>query len=381
MKKILILVTVVGLLASCGQGKKEKDAALNDLKAKIEKLKGSKDSTGKALAELEKELAKIDTSKIEKKKLVAIETIGGGSFTHSIDLQGKVEAENTTTVSTKYGPGQVTSLSINKGDYVRAGQRILTLNNEPLKKQRLVLETQLATAKDLYQRQKNLWDQNIGAEVQVISARTQVETLERNINALDEQIRGSVVYAPISGIADVVNVRVGETFGASPFPQIQIVNNGRLKLLIEVPENYLAKIGVGNTVVANFIDVNKSFTTTITRVGQSINQFSRSYTVEASLPSGANLKPNQLATTKIIDYAVANAIVVPINIVQTDEKGKYIMVADKAPNGKLYARKKSVGIGNMYGDGIEVKQGITPGDQIIIAGYQSLFEGQLLTTN
>jgi membrane fusion protein, multidrug efflux system len=355
---ILTTILVASLISSCGDtSKKETNDKLNALKEQLEKRKK------------------------EKAKLVALETIGGGNFQHSIDLQGKVEAENITTISPKYGPGLVSALYISKGSYVSKGQKILTLNSEPYIKQRQILETQLTTAKDLYQRQKNLWDQNIGSEVQVISAKTQVETLEKNIAAINEQIKGSTVYAPMSGIADVVDIRVGETFGASPFPQIQLVNNGNLKLSIEVPENYLSKIGVGSQVQVNFPDNNQNFTTTISRVAQSINTFSRSFTVEAKLPSGSNVKPNQLAIAKIVDYATSNAIVVPINVVQTDEKGKYIMVADKGSSGKMYARKKHIAIGNMYGDGLEVKQGISAGDQVIIGGYQNLFEGQLITLN
>jgi membrane fusion protein, multidrug efflux system len=379
---IITALTAILILTACGSaGKKENNARLTELREQLEKVKVEKTGIDKKIAEIEKEIKKLDTAKKEKAKLVAIETIGGANFQHSVDLQGKVEAENITTIAPKYGPGLVSALYISQGKYVNKGDKILTLNSEPYVKQRQVLETQLATAKDLYQRQKNLWDQNIGSEVQVISAKTQVETLDKNIAAINEQIKGSTVYAPMSGIADVVNIRVGETFGASPFPQIQLVNNGSLKLSIEVPENYLSKIGVGAQVQVNFPDNNQNYTTSITRVAQSINTFSRSFTVEAKLPGGSNLKPNQLAIAKIIDYATTNAVVVPINVVQTDEKGKFIMVADKGTNGIMYARKKHIAIGSMYGEGLEVKQGINAGDQIIIGGYQNLFEGQLITLN
>ncbi len=379
---IITAITAIIILTACGDaGKKENNAKLIELKEQLEKHKAEKAVLDKTIAGLEKEIKVLDTTKKEKAKLVAIETIGGGNFQHSVDLQGKVEAENITTIAPKYGPGLVSALYISKGSFVSKGQKILTLNSEPYIKQRQILETQLATAKDLYQRQKNLWDQNIGSEVQVISAKTQVETLEKNIAAINEQVKGSTVYAPMSGIADVVDIRVGETFGASPFPQIQLVNNGSLKLSIEVPENYLSKIGVGSQVQVNFPDNGQNYTTSITRVAQSINQFSRSFTVEAKLPGGSNLKPNQLAIAKIVDYATSNAVVVPINVVQTDEKGKYIMVADKGSNNAMYARKKHIAVGNMYGEGLEVKQGLNPGDQVIIGGYQNLFEGQLITLN
>jgi membrane fusion protein, multidrug efflux system len=381
MKQINIIWLLLLVFASCGDaGKKEKQAQLTELKKESEDLKKQRDALSKRLSEIDEKMNALDSTRKEKPKLIIAETVGGGNFTHSIDLQGKVEAENIVNVSPKYGPSQVNRLMINKGSNVSKGQPIMELNTEPYRKNKEVIITQLETAKDLLRRQENLWKQNIGSEVQVISARTQVETLEKNIEAINEQIRGGIVYAPISGVVDVLNLKVGETFGASPFPQVQIINKGSMKLAIEVPENYLAKITVGATIQATFPDLNQTVTCSVTRIGQSINQFSRSFTVEAALGGvGASLKPNQIAIARIIDYATTNAIVVPINVVQTDEKGKFIMVANTAPNGKMYAHKKQIFVGNMYGDGIEIKQGLVPGDRVITAGYQNLFENQLVS--
>jgi len=73
-------------------------------------------------------------------------------------------------------------------------------------------------------------------------------------------------------------------------------------------------------------------------------------------------------------------LLIPLTILQTDEKGKYVYVI-ATENGKKIARKKPVQVGEIYGDNIEVKGGLTVGDQVITEGFQSLYEGQVVTTS
>ena len=85
-----------------------------------------------------------------------------------------------------------------------------------------------------------------------------------------------------------------------------------------------------------------------------------------------------MANVKIQDYAVANAIVAPVNTLQNDEKGKFIMVAVKEGK-KLVARKRYIDVGELYNDQLEVRNGLKAGDVIVSEGFQSLYDGQLLT--
>jgi membrane fusion protein, multidrug efflux system len=68
-----------------------------------------------------------------------------------------------------------------------------------------------------------------------------------------------------------------------------------------------------------------------------------------------------------------------VNTLQSDEKGKYVMVLSKE-NDKMYARKKMVIIGQFYADKLEIKSGLALGDQVITEGFQGLFDGQLIST-
>lgn len=387
--KFTLLILVVTFTA-CG-GKDQ----LTQKKTELEKLKKEQLTLSEKIKNLETEIAKLDTTskKEDVAKLIGVSPIVVQDFVHYIDLQGRVDAENISYISPRLGPGQVKALYIKKGDYVKKGQLLLKLDDAVIKqsiaaaKQNLeTLKTQLSFAKDLYNRQNNLWKQGIGTEVQLVSAKTNVETLEKqliaaeeNIKTVQEQANGSNVYSDVEGVAEEVNIRVGETFtgmGAMG-AQIKIVNTNLLKVLTDVPENYASKVKVGSKVIINLPDINKSFNTSISLAGKIINPNNRSFVAEAKLPVDGAIRPNQNAQVKIEDYAVKNAISIPVNTIGTDEKGKYVYVAVKE-NNKLVARKKTITVGELYNQMIEVKSGLASGDQLITSGYQNIYDGQLL---
>ena len=247
---------------------------------------------------------------------------------------------------------------------------------------------QLAYAKNIYQRQKNLWDQNIGTEVQVITAKNSVTSLENqlkasqeNVKLVQEQLNTNNVYAEVSGVADEVSIKVGETFSAASASMlgIKIVNNSQLKVVGNIPENYLTNVHKGTPVIVNVPDANKTFNSTVSFVGATINALSRGFIVEAKLPAGTSLKPYQICLLKIKDYAAANSIAVPVGALQNDEKGKFVMVASNE-NKKWIARKRPVNIGFLSGDMLEIKTGLKAGDVLITEGFQSLYDGQVIVT-
>ena len=161
---------------------------------------------------------------------------------------------------------------------------------------------------------------------------------------------------------------------------IKIINTGSLKVVTDVPENYLSRIKKGTRVEVVVPDLNKTYTSTISVLTQAINSSSRGFTAEAKIPYDPILKPGQTAIMKLLDYSAENVVVIPVNMVQSDETSKYVYVLQKLANGKLVAQKKTITIGEVYGDKVEIKSGLTTGDQLITEGYQSLYEGQLIST-
>jgi membrane fusion protein, multidrug efflux system len=372
------------LFAACGESAKEKKGTLGDKKTELVKLKADKTKLDEKIRALETEIAKLDpaSAKQEKTILVSVMPLAAQNFEHYIELQGKVDADDISYIAPRNGQGGlVKALYIKKGDYIKRGQAILKLDDAVYLKNLEQLKSQLSFAEDIYRRQKNLWDQNIGTEVQLISAKQSVESIEKQIATLKEQWSMTTVYADASGIADEVNIRVGELFvGASALgPQIKIVNTSNLKVVTDIPENYLSKVRRGTPVQVFFPDVNRTISTSISLISPVIGANTRGFVTECRLNGASGLSPNQVALVKILDYAAANAIIVPVNTIQTDEKGKYVYVMD-ASGSKKVARKKSIAVGESYNGMIEVRGGLAAGDQLITEGYQNLYDGQAITT-
>jgi RND family efflux transporter MFP subunit len=383
----LFTISLIMLAVACGGGSNSIEAK----KAGLEKLKKQALELNAQIATLEKEIEKVGGKEQAPAVLVVVAPIANQDFNHFIEIQGKVESESVSYVTPRAGGGQVKALFIKRGDRVKKGQLILQLDNSLIKQSAAAaaqnLETvkaQAALAKSVYEKQKNLWEQNIGSEIQLLTAKTNAEASASQLKAATEQL-GMVkdqlsytsVYSDVDGVAEEVNVKVGELFGGAG--QIKIVNTEKLKLTSLVPENYAGKIKVGTEATLVFPDIQKTLDTKLGVVGTVIDPLSRSFFIEAKLPNDKNFRPNQLVQVKIKDYTKKDAIIIPINLIQNDDKGKFIYVA-VTENGKLIARKKSVVVGEFYGNNIEIISGLNAGEQMITEGFQSLYDGQNLTT-
>lgn len=382
------------LLGSCGHSSKDKNATLNEKKVALQQLIKQKNSIEESIRNLKKEIALLDSNEANNMnaKLVSISAVLVQPFNHYIDLRGRIDAENISYITPRGMGGQVKSIYIKEGDAVKRGQLVLKLD-DAIYRQSLIaarqqlesIKTQLVMAKSLYERQSNLWEKGIGTEVQLMSARTTMETLQNQlkaaqeqVNVVAEQLNTTNVYSDVEGIAEVVMVKVGELF--SGMGQIKIVNNSNLKVVANVPENYLTKVKKGAPVVIQIPEANQTINSSLFLVGQTIEATQRGFVAEAKIPSDGVLKPNQSVVMKILDYASQNAVVIPINTVQSDESNKYVYVLQKLSNGKEVATRKTVVLGEIYGEQVEIKSGLSGGEQLITAGYQTLYEGQVITT-
>jgi membrane fusion protein, multidrug efflux system len=386
-KKLMILSIAAALIISAcgGSGAKDSKGELNDKKVKLEKLKADKNKLDGEIKSLEDEIAKLDpAAKSSKAKLVGTAPVTRQDFVHYIELQGKIDANDIVIVTPRGMPSQVKELYVKRGDMVKKGQLLMKLDDAIMLQQLEGLNTQLSYAQNIYNRQKNLWDQGIGTEVQLITAKNGVDALEKQIATLKENWKTSFVYAPISGIADVVNIKAGEIFnGASAMgPQLQIVNNSSLKVVTEVPENYQTKVKKGSQVKVSIPDAGiDSLNAVIGVMGASISNTSRGFITEAKIPSLPGLRINQIAMVKIKDYYSPNAITVPVNVVQTDESGKYVYIMVKEGD-VMKARKKQVMVGENFNGFVEITgNSLSETDIIITEGYQSVYDGQLVTTD
>ncbi len=396
--KISIAAILFLLIESCGISSTDESAGITDKKTALEKLKATQVKTEEEIRKLQAELEKLDsnTANAAKIKLVSVTPVTTQDFKHFIDLKGQVDADNISYISPRGMGGQVKAIFVTRGQMVKKGQLLLKLDDAIMQQQIIAarqqlegIKTQLAFAKNLYQRQKNLWEQGIGTEVQLITFKTNVEALENQLKSTNEQVQLAVeqaktsnVFSDVSGVADIVNIKIGETFtGMTAMgPQIKIVNTSSLKVITNVPENYITRIRNGSVVEITIPDANKKVNSTISLISQSIDPIQRGFIAEAKIPYDATLKPSQSAIVKILDYEAPNAIVIPVNVLQSDETGKYVYVLTKSTNGKSMAHRIIITIGEVYGENVEIKSGLKAGDDLVTEGFQNLYEGQMITT-
>jgi len=378
MKQILIICTVL-FLTACSSNKGEK-GSLAEKKSTLEALMKDRDALSTKIIALESEIEQLDSSSSnEKMKLVEFATLTNQDFSHYIELQGKITTENIYYVTPRGMGGQVKSMFVKQGDRVKKGQLLMKLEDGIIQQNIKQVESQLAFAKNIFSRQENLWRDGIGTEVQFLSAKNNVESLEKQLSLVKEQLSTTNVLAEAPGVIDAVSIKVGETFMGSPLAGITIVDPSLLKATVDVPENYITKFKKGMKTIISIPDINKSINSQISLISETINITSRSFVAESKLTGVKDIKPNQIAIVKVLDHESKNAIVIPVETVQTDEKGKYVFIFSNE-NGKNIARKKSIEIGEFYDELIEVKSGLSTGDKIITKGFQGLYEGQSLTT-
>jgi membrane fusion protein, multidrug efflux system len=381
----------IGLLvlaAACGGG----DNTIEAKQKSLASLKKQALELNAQIVALEKEVEKAGGASAAKAILVGIDTIQTETFTHYIELQGKVESESVSYITPRAGGGQVRAIYIKRGDRVKRGQLILQLDNTLIKQSAAAatqnietLKSQAALAKSVYEKQKSLWEQNIGSEIQLMTAKTNADALTSQLKAameqlgiVKDQLAFTSIYSDVDGVAEEVNVKVGELFMGPG--QIKIVNTTKLKLTAQVPENYAGKIKVGTELTLTFPDIQKTISNKVNVLGNVIDPLNRSFYIESKLPVDNNFRPNLLAQVKIKDYEKKDAISIPVNLLQNDEKGKFVYVA-VIEGGKLFARKKMVSTGEFYGNNIEVLSGLAAGDILISEGYQSIYDGQLISTS
>jgi len=392
--KIGFVTLLLAFAVSCGN---KDNSSLQKKKDDLAKLENDKAALDEKIDSLRSEIGRMDTSSAaaQKPKLVALTTIAPAEFRHYIELQGNVDNKNVSYITPTGQPGQVKEIFVKQGDQVHKGQLILKMdatiaeqNLAAAKQQSGSVQAQLSLAQSVYERQKNLWDQHIGTEVQLLQDKTNVEslqgqlkTIQANIQVAQAALNQTNVYSDVNGTVDEITIHVGETFNGSPQGgYIRMVDNANMKITVTIPENYAGKVARGSSVNVTIPDINQSFTGTISFLSESIGATNRGFTAEIKVPAGMNVRPNQVALVKILDYEVPSTIVINVNTLQTDDQGKFVLVAAKQGN-TLVAKKRVVKIGQTYGDAVEIKDGLQPGDQLITAGYQSIYDGQPITTS
>ncbi|MCE3258963.1 MAG: efflux transporter periplasmic adaptor subunit [Bacteroidetes bacterium] len=360
----LLLVSASLFLASCGSG--EENKSLADLKARQAELKTE-------LAEVSAKISKLEGDSGKKFVLVEAAPIAPAIFKTYINAQGKVDAEESVSLSSEM-PGTITKINVKVGDEIQKGQVLAETDARALQQSISDLQTNQELVNQLYEKQKALWDQKIGTEVQFLQAKTQKESVEKKLATLQEQVRMTKIISPIDGTVDAVDIKLGQ-LTAPGMPAIRVINFNNLKLKAELAESYASKVHKGDEVLIRFPDSNDTLTAKVAYAARAINALNRTFEVQVALDSKKEFHPNQIAILNINDYASPKPVIsIPMNYVQKDLKGQpYVLVAE---NNK--AVKKNVSLGKDYNGKVEITSGLTGTDSLITSGYDGLNEGDAI---
>jgi RND family efflux transporter MFP subunit len=315
MKKIYVYATLI-LVSSCGKTAKQSENLL-ELNSKKELLIEQIDSLSQVLNSVELNISKLDTNK----RLTPVNTIKAQRklFQHFIQVQGTVEAEQSVELFPE-SSGNITNIFVEEGQNVYKGQTLIQIDNSILKTNMAELQTQLELASTTYERQKRLWDQNIGSEIQFLQSKAKKEGLENSIESLKAHAKKLKISAPFSGTVDEVFSKIGGL--ATPMtPAIRLVNLKQVHVESEVTETFLKHIQKGTEVELFFPTIGKNISAKVNQVANYINPDNRSFKIRIKVNNpNSELKANLLADLKINDFK-QNGIVIPTKLIQKDRMG------------------------------------------------------------
>ncbi len=362
LTKIFILFLITSIIA-CSQDKAETLAKLKQKRADIDaKIK-----------QLEQEIG--TASKTNKKeKAVTIKKIAEKEFNHFIEIQGVITSDKNIFVPPQ-APGVVTKIHVSEGDKVTKGQLLAELDGAIIKKSLEQIKVSLKLAKTTYERQDRLWKQKIGSEIQYLQAKTRKETIEKQLETVEEQLRLTKIISPINGTIDLIKIKEGEA-AAAGYGAIRVVQLSELKINGKLSEKYIRQIKKGNRVEVSIPSIDKTFEQKIKTVSDVIDPVNRTFTIEIKVPNSIKeVRPNMVAVLKINDYKNEKALSIPLNVIQRDNDKKYVFIAVKE-NEKWKARRKEIETGKDYNNEIEVEKGLNKDDKVITFGYNELTDGQ-----
>jgi len=369
MKKLLLISLMAMLAFSCSQP---------DKKQQLDSLKKQQQEITDKIDKIEAELNAEGSGPAAKDiKPVDISTVAYSNFDHYIEIQGTVKADDEVIVPSDMA-GTIKNIFVTEGDVVKPGQILAEVDSDVLNKSLDEVKTSYELASTVYERQKRLWDQKVGSEIQFLQAKSNKESLENRMATIEEQISKTKIKSPIRGTVEEVPVKVGQ-MALPGSPVARVVNFSNVKVEADLAESYSSKVKVGNSVRIHFPDVNEEILSQISFTGKYINPTNRTFSIEVPLkPGNMEYRVNMVAVVKINDYNNPQAISIPVNVIQNTRNGKYVYLV-KVSGKNSVATKQSVEVGQIYNGMAEIVSGLTPGDKIISQGYQTINDGQLVS--
>jgi membrane fusion protein, multidrug efflux system len=369
------------LLYSCSSSGEDTATDAEEIRARISENNQRIMELTREIDRLERQLEEMGELPVNRQGVnVSVVELQPQPFTNYIRINSNVEAVTRANISPEIN-GQIKTIEVNRGDNVRRGQTLIRLNTTVIEGSIEELRTSLRMAEDVYNRQRSLWEQGIGSEMQYLEARNTVEGLRSRLLTLESQLDLAIIRSPINGVVEEIAVKEGEL--AMPgMPLMQIVNLDQLYVNADVSERYLPVVDKGDDVILRFPaypDFQKM--TPVHRVGNVINPENRTFRLQLRIdnPQG-RFKPNMVAAIGIQSFHADSAIVVPSILVKQDLQGHYVYIAQSDDLG-MVASRAYIQRGMESEGQTLISSGLRPGDLIISRGHNQVSEGSRVTIN
>jgi RND family efflux transporter MFP subunit len=378
----LLPLLLLTFLASCGPAT-DVNTVPADLEGKKEYLKTKKAELRTLTQEveaLEKDIFAEDPSLAPKGTLVAYEPVKTSSFENYAEVQATIRAAETA-MATPQLPGRILSMKYEPGDNIRKGALVAVIDVENITTQRAELETAAELTKTIFERQKRLWDQNIGSEIQYLQAKNNYDRVQKQLATIDVQTNKRNVYAPLSGTVDQVMMRQGEN-AAPGAPILSIISTNDLDVVADASEDLLSKIKLRQKVKVKVPAINLEFEAPVSRIGKTVDPANRTFEVEIDVPGKylRQLKANLLAEVEILDFSADDLIVVSQDQIQQEIDGRrFVFLAVDKTDKSIVAQKAYIETGESYNNMAIIESGLKVGDRIITAGSRGLTDGQKIS--
>jgi RND family efflux transporter MFP subunit len=376
MKKIILIPVLALLLFSCGKAdNKSIESIISSNNSAT--ISAKKAELQAQITLLEEALSKLDT--VKEEALVGIEPVKDSLFAHYLAVQGNINTKENVLIQPEI-PGTLVSLNVKAGQHVSKGQVLGRVDDGGMSEQLASIENQYALAKTTFERQKNLWSQKIGSEIQFLNAQTQMVSAQKAVAQLKAQLGKTVIKAPFSGVIDEVFVERGEVVSANPRGLMRLVNLNNMYVSTTVPETYIGKLKVGTAVEVTLSSLGKTYVGKVRQVASNINPSNRSFGIEIAVPNTDNLlRPNQVAKLKITDYVNPKALTVPSSSIQKDGQGNlFVYTATAIKGNTAIAKKTIVVLGKSSNNVTEILSGLQAKDLIVTDGANAISEGMKL---
>ncbi len=363
-----LAVTVV---TGCSSASKSSDS-LAAQKARLEQLRKELFKLQADIAALETQIAAQDSSfRLSKAVPVSILVPQARTFQTRLRLQGAADNREAITLAAK-AAGTLLRLYVQEGQTVTAGQVLAEQDAEVLRKNIAEVRTRLQLATTLYEKQKKLYEEGIGAEVQYLTAKNNKESLEMTLASLEEQLKNAQIRAPKAGRVDAILVKAGELLMPG-MPAIRLVSPGTWEIRVEVPERFIERLKPGQLVEVQLPDLGPTFTAPISTLSQVINPLSRTFTLTIrQIPPVIlrQLRPGLVAFVSLPEMEFKGSYVIPIEAVQFQDTSAYVFLFQ---GGRAIRRAVRL---LATEDSDAAVEGLRAGDSIIVLGAAMLSEGQ-----